>query len=214
MNKRKTIYSFLATLLVIFVLHQIRNWNNEQKRENEKRNRDFVKSLKIEEHILPKNSYGQMKIDLLKLAPSAIEKQYRNRKVIAQIFDIGLDSSTVTIALRVDSVFGLLLPGKENNLYKIKNEEMNKVHNYLFYVADGLIDDMTKNDIYYTKPMKGELIYYIRTNSGSTFEKRLKLYDKNANIGWESFYCDIIHLFRTIDEFKEIGTLPENVYEQ
>ena len=71
-----------------------------------------------------------------------------------------------------------------------------------------------KNDIYYTKPMKGELIYYIRTNSGSTFEKRLKLYDKNANIGWESFYCDIIHLFRTIDEFKEIGTLPENVYEQ
>ncbi len=161
---------------------------------------------------MPKNSYGQVKIDLLTLDPSKIDKQYRNSKVIAQIFDTGLDSSTITIALRVDSVFGLLLPKQENYLYKINDEEMNKVHKYIFSIADELIQDMTRNDVYYSKPTKGEIIYYIRTNTGSTFEKRLKLYDKNANIGWESFYCDIIHLFKTIDEFNKLGSLPVNVY--
>lgn len=198
--------------MILLVLQQIRNCNNEQKRDREKSNREFVESLNIEEHILPKNSYGQVKIDLLTLNPSQIEKQYRNSKVIAQIFDIGLDSSTITIALRVDSVFGLLIPKKENYLYKINDDEMNKVHNYIFGIAEDLIKDMTRNDVYYSKPKKGEIIYYIRTNNGETFEKRLKLYNINANIGWESFHSYIIHLFKTIDEYNKLGILPENVY--
>jgi len=130
------------------------------------------------------DSYTQLKNRILNLSFNDINVSFKDKKVIAVIYDIRFDSVVIgSIAITIDNTATILMSNKDNNsIWKAKSKDVINISDTVFKNAYLFKSKMDLFSGQIVKPDLNHIKMYIRTNDMKTYVKDIDYGNKKNDL--------------------------------